>query len=197
MWTSVNNWWCPSLLSKTTWHHVWGQPVDLEGRDSTHPLCFVLLFVFHTTVYSDTYTLKLRRNNSAARRQGSTCWSFAWCFRSHVSMSLVTCQVWWFPTYSRKEEDWAAHEQTGEAYVNCTWSNHWYHHSARSLLLTVLWIIDLPLIPDDGWPCLCIEMINYATFVLITQLKMGHILCWNHVFYTTPSKISFHHNLRM
>jgi hypothetical protein len=28
--------------------------------------------------------------------------------------------------------------------VNCTWSNHWHNHYARSLLHTASWIIDLP-----------------------------------------------------
>ena len=51
--------------------------------------------------------------------------------------------------------------------VNCTQSNYWHHHNARSLLHTAVWIIDLSLKLDGGWLFLSLEMIEYATFGLI------------------------------
>ena len=63
--------------------------------------------------------------------------------------------------------------------LNCSWSNHWHHRNARSLLLTAPQTIILPLKLYNGWLPLSIEILNYATFAPIMQLKKKHILCWN------------------
>jgi hypothetical protein len=48
--------------------------------------------------------------------------------------------------------------------VNYTWSNHWHHHNARSLLLTAPQIIDLPLNLDGVRLSLSLDIISLANF---------------------------------
>ena len=54
--------------------------------------------------------------------------------------------------------------------------------------------IDLPLKLDDERVSLSLEILEYAAFAPIMQLKMRHISCWN-VPNTTPLEMSFHHYL--
>ena len=61
--------------------------------------------------------------------------------------------------------------------VNYTWSNHWHHHNATSLLPTTTWTTDLALKLEDGQLPLALEILAYATFAPIWHLKMRHILC--------------------
>jgi hypothetical protein len=74
--------------------------------------------------------------------------------------------------------------------VNCTWSNHWHHHNARSFVayhISNRLTIEL----DIGPPSLSLETTNYATFAgLLMYLKLRHTFCWS-VPYITPSKVYF------
>jgi hypothetical protein len=63
--------------------------------------------------------------------------------------------------------------------VNCTWGNHWLHHNASLLLPTTPQTINLPLKLGNGQLSLSLEMLDYATFAPIIQLKLRHISCWN------------------
>ena len=63
--------------------------------------------------------------------------------------------------------------------VNCTWSNHWLHHNARTSLPTT------PRTKLVGkWLCLSLEILDYATFSPRMQLKMRHTSCWDGPYIT-------------
>ena len=63
--------------------------------------------------------------------------------------------------------------------VNCTWSNHWHCHNARSSLPTTPRIIDLPLKLDDDQLSLSLEILDYATFCSYNAVENKAHLCWN------------------
>ena len=77
--------------------------------------------------------------------------------------------------------------------VNCTWSKHWHHHNARSLLQIAPWIIDLPLKMDGGQLSLFLEIIDYATFTLTMFLKMRQTLWWSFLCIARLEKIFNHY----
>jgi hypothetical protein len=68
------------------------------------------------------------------------------------------------------------------------------NHNARSLLPITPRTIDLSLKLDDGQLSVSLEMLDYAPFSPLMQLKTRHISCWN-VPDTTPLKINFHNLL--
>ena len=80
--------------------------------------------------------------------------------------------------------------------MNCTWSNQWRNHNARSLLPTTPRTADLSLNLDDGLLFLALEILDYATSAPTMQLKMRHILCWDVPYATPLLETSLHHYLK-
>ena len=78
--------------------------------------------------------------------------------------------------------------------MNCTWSNQWRNHNARSLLPTTPRTANLSLNLDDG--LLFLEILDYATSAPTMQLKMRHILCWDVPYATPLLETSLHHYLK-
>ena len=89
---------------------------------------------------------------------------------------------WYSFHLSMKKLDYLHLKDFPHTNVNCTWSNHWHHHNARSLLLTTPCIIDLPLEMDGGQLSLSLERFDYATFSVMLQVNMRHTLWWRFLF---------------
>ena len=72
-------------------------------------------------------------------------WSFSRISRGIGWLWIAcSCTYWWkWQSNPRASTSKVFSNMT----VNCTWSNRWHHHNARSLLLTLTapWLVELPL----------------------------------------------------
>ena len=117
----------------------------------------------------------------------TTMWKASWCLshsetHDNPTTSKITyddveeaflAREWDSLHLSRKKQIISASRIFSNMNVNSTWRSHWHYHNARLLLLTASQIIDLPLKLNDDRLSLSLEIIDYATFALIIQLKRG------------------------